>query len=170
MLNNGESNSPKNYEFFNHKEELGFVYGKGCITNLLEARDILTESIYSGHEVDVIYTDFAKAFDKVPHRRLLHKLKAQGISGNIYNWIESWLVDRKQRVVIDGYMAEWKNVSSGVPQGSVLGPLLSFIFINDLPDNIRANINLYANDSKIIGVITSEEDKISLQMEIDFED
>jgi hypothetical protein len=149
------------------KAQHGFVPRKGCVTNLLESRDIVTEAIHRGHAVDVIYTDFAKAFDKVPHKRLFSKLKGYGIHGRLLEWITAWLADRRQRVVIDSQTSEWKNVFSGVPQGSVLGPLLFVIFINDLPDNIVHNIKLYADDSKIIGIIKSENDAATLQYDID---
>ena len=80
-----------------------------------------------GSPVDIIYLDFQKAFDKVPHQRLLHKLKAQGIGDGIIDWIEKWLTDRRHRVVVDGKVSNRKSVLSGVPQGSVLGPSLVFI-------------------------------------------
>ena len=81
-----------------------------------------------GSPVDVIYLDFLKAFDKVPHQRLILKLKSHGIGNGIINWIEQWLKDRRQRVVVDGEVSSWKSVLSGVPQGSVQGPILFVVY------------------------------------------
>ena len=100
-----------------------------------------------GHrQTDVIIMDFAKAFDKVPHRRLLYKLHYYGIRGSTHQWIASWLSERFQKVVLDGQASDPVPVLSGVPQGSVLGPVLYLIFINDLPDNIRLSVRLFADD------------------------
>ena len=91
----------------------------------------ITQALDKGEDVDVIYLDFAKAFDKVPHQRLLQKLSAYGIKGKVYNWIKRFLSNRKQRVVINGIYSEWRNVTSGIPLGSVLSPLFFLIFISD---------------------------------------
>ncbi|XP_065675894.1 uncharacterized protein LOC136092103 [Hydra vulgaris] len=96
----------------------GFFHCKGCVSNLLETRDIMTEATHCRHAVDVIYTDFAKAFDKVPHKRLLHKLRAYCIQGALLDWIAAWLSNRCQRVVTNGITSEWRAVSSRVPQES----------------------------------------------------
>ncbi|XP_065667554.1 uncharacterized protein LOC136087867 [Hydra vulgaris] len=93
----------------------GFVHRKECVSNLLETRDIMTEATHCRNAVDVIYTDFAKAFDKVPHKRLLYKLRAYGIQGALVDLIAAWLSNQCQRLVINGINSEWKAVTSGVP-------------------------------------------------------
>nr|XP_012564862.2 uncharacterized protein LOC101235203 [Hydra vulgaris] len=92
----------------------GFVHRKGCVSNHLETQNILTEATHCRHTVDVIYTDFAKAFDNIPHKRLLHKLKAYGIQGALIDWIAAWISNRCQRLVIYSINSEWKAVTSGV--------------------------------------------------------
>ena len=118
-------------------------------------------------EVVLTLLDFAKAFDKVSHAKLIQKLKAYGIDDILVRWIESFLTGRKQRVLIGDNSSEWEDVTSSVPQGSVLGPLLFTIFINDLPDKIKNECRLYADDSKLIGVIEKEEDAIEIRKDID---
>ena len=109
----------------------------------------VTKWLDEGSPVDIIYLDFKKAFDKVPHQRLLLKLKAHGIGNGMINWIEKWLIGRRQRVVVDGEVSNWKAVLSGVPQGSVLGPILFLIYINDLDDDITSKVLKFADDTKV---------------------
>ena len=94
----------------------------------------------------MVVLDFSKAFDKVPHKRLMTKLMNYGITGPTLKWIESFLVHRTQRVVIDGEASDWANVASGVPQGTVLGPILFLAYINDLPKYVKSSTRLFADD------------------------
>ena len=136
----------------------GFVKKKSCLTNLLVFLEELTKYLDSGYPVDVIYLDFQKAFDKVPHQRLITKLAAHGFDGDILNWIENWLADRKQRVVINGQFSGWRDVLSGVPQGSVLGPLLFVIYINDIDESVVSRALKFADDTKIYHTVNTSSD------------
>ena len=107
----------------------GFLKARSCLTNLLCFFEEINKWVDDGSPVDVVYLDFQKAFDKVPHQRLILKLKAHGIGNDVINWIEKWLTHRRQRVIVDGEISNWKSVLSGVPQGSVLGPILFLIYI-----------------------------------------
>jgi hypothetical protein len=111
--------------------------GRSCTTNLTLFLDELTKVVDSGKSADVFYLDFAKAFDKVAHRRLIIKVEAKGIGGNVSRWLEEWLKDRKQTVVVDGVESEESDVESGVPQGTVMGPPLFTVYIDDIDDFIK---------------------------------
>ncbi len=115
----------------------------------------------------MLYLDFAKAFDKVPHRRLIDKLEAHGISGKISGWIEEWLSGRRQRVCINGSCSGWRPVTSGVPRGSVLGPVLFLIFINDLDTSTTRSILKFADDTKVLGKADEGSEIQTIQDDLD---
>jgi hypothetical protein len=129
----------------------GFIAGRSCTTNLLSTLDDWTRILDEGEPVDAVYLDFAKAFDSVPHERMLRKVQALGIGGNVLQWIRDFLVGRRQRVSVNGTVSDWAAVRSGVPQGSVLGPVLFVAFINDLPDVVSSLCSMYADDTKVYG-------------------
>ena len=148
----------------------GFMTKKSCLTNLLHCMEEVTTILDEGHSVDILYLDFAKAFDKVQHQRLLAKMKSLGIEGSLLSWIKSWLSDREQRVVLNGQQSEIIAVPCSVPQGSVLGPILFIIFINDIDTCIKNLVALllkFADDTKVIKRIQNYEDKQKLQSAID---
>ena len=120
-----------------------------------------------GHkQTDLIIMDFAKAFDKVPHRRLLHKLEYYGIRGSTHKWINLWLSGRTQQVVLDGQASDPVPLLSDVRKGSVLGPVLFLIFINGLPDNIRSSVRLFEDDCVLYRNIHSLQDYLTLQEDL----
>jgi hypothetical protein len=132
--------------------------GRSCTSNLLAFLEKVTTALDNSDPVDVIYLDFAKAFDTVPHERLKKKLRAHGISGGLLRWISVWLSDRKQRVVLNGKESTWEAVLSGVPQGSGLGPLLFLLFISDLDQVVSLSELLYkfADDTKLASLVKNE--------------
>ena len=145
----------------------GFTKGRSCLTNLLEFFETVTKSLDKGKPVDLVYLDFAKAFDKVPHKRLIIKLKSHGVDGLVLEWLRDWLNNRRQRVIVNGKYSGWKPVSSGVPQGSVLGPDLFLIYINDLDNGLVAKIKKFSDDTKLSKVVSKLEDSMNLHNDLD---
>ena len=151
---------------FFSRHQHGFRSGLSCVTQLLETIDDWTRILDEKKGIDVIYFDFQKAFDTVPHQRLLAKLHSYGIRGNILKWIKDFLGNRKQRVLLNGQSSNWEDVTSGIPQGSVLGPILFLVYINDLPDVVSNYIKLFADDTKIYSAIDNINSQENLQEDI----
>ena len=148
------------------KKQHGFINGRSTVTQLLRYLDECIEGIIDGSVVDAIYLDFSKAFDTVPHNRLMSKLESYGITGNTKQWIHSFLSGRTQTVMVNNNESSPAPVTSGIPQGSVLGPLLFVIYINDLPDTVSSHIYLFADDTKLMRRILSENDAKALQNDL----
>ena len=129
--------------------------------------DILTKSLDQGVPIDVVYMDLPKAFDTVPHKCLLYKIEYYGITGNLLRWIAGFLSNRRQCVVLNGKKSSWQDVKSGVPQRSILGPLLFLVYVNDLPRSISSQVFLFADDTKLIRSICTLADHAQLQTDLD---
>ena len=157
---------------FNHHSLLnanqhGFVPKRSCTSQLLMVLEDWTRAIQRNSYSDVIYLDFSKAFDTVPHKRLLHKLLSYGVQGSLFMWITSFLSNRFQRVAVNNSYSDWKPVTSGVPQGSVLGPLLFAIYVNDMPSVVSSKLFKFADDTKLYRTISSPLDIQTLQNDLD---
>ncbi|MCG8048301.1 MAG: reverse transcriptase family protein [Candidatus Thiodiazotropha endolucinida] len=131
----------------------GFIQGDSTTYQLLQLYDTFCEAVDNGKEVRVVFLDITKAFDRVWHKGLLHKLVAIGISDNLLNWFASYLSSRKQRVVINGKTSSYQTVPAGVPQGSILGPLLFLIYINDIVLELNCGIRLFADDTSLYIIV-----------------
>ena len=154
------------FKFINTYQH-GFLKARSCITNLICFFEEITKWVdEEGSPANIIYLDFQKAFGKVPHQRLILKLKSHGIGISIINWIEHWLSGRRQRVLADGEVSNWKQVLSGVPQGCVLWPVSFLIYINDL-EGVTSKILKFADDTKLFRKNKGNVDKQQLQDDID---
>ena len=149
-------------EFFENlnlysKCQHGFRKKKSCTTQLLEVMEDFSKFFDNNNNFDVIYLDFKKAFDSVPHQRLIRKMESYGITHNILRWTEDFLSNRTQRVIVGGEESKNSKVVSGIPQGSVLGPTLFTIFINDLPECVNSLCKVFADDTKVYNLADNKD-------------
>ena len=147
--------------------QFGFLPKRSCDAQLLSCMEEWTHMLELGHPIDIVYLDFKKAFDSVPHVRLLNKLQAYGVGGKLLAWISDFLQGRRQRVNVDGELSSWRQVESGIPQGSVLGPLCFLVYVNDIPREINSPMKMFADDTKIYGEVSTTDKVMTLQKDLD---
>uniref|UniRef100_A0A803TCK4 Reverse transcriptase domain-containing protein n=1 Tax=Anolis carolinensis TaxID=28377 RepID=A0A803TCK4_ANOCA len=148
------------------KSQHGFTKNKSCQTNLISFFDRVTSWVDTGNAMDVAYLDFSKAFDKVPHDLLANKLVKCGLDKTTVRWICNWLSERTQRVLTNASSSSWKEVTSGVPQSSVRGPVLFNIFINKLDEGLEGPIIKFTDDTKLGGITNTPEDRSRIQNDL----
>ena len=146
----------------------GFRAKRSNETQLLTFVQDLYKNLRDNSQTDVIVMDFAKAFDKVSHKKLIRKLRGYGINSSINQWIESFLHQRQRRAVCEGEISLWVSVTSGVPQGSLIGPILFLVFINDLPAKLQSKVRLFADNTILYMAVTNETDAAILQKDLNF--
>jgi hypothetical protein len=143
----------------------GFRSGYSCETQLITtSNDFLQE--HDKGQVDIAILDFSKAFDTVPYDKLLHKLEQYGIKGNIHSWLSNFISTRTMRTIVEGESSKETSLDSGVPQGTVLGPIMFLCHINDLPDCVNSSVRLFADDCLLYRTIKKEEDHLTLQADL----
>jgi hypothetical protein len=150
-----------------NQNQHGFRSGRSCLSQLLSHIDTILSYLEKGQNVDAIYLDFSKAFDKVDHFILLKKLESNGIKGKLLHWIKSFLTNRTQRVTVNSHLSDATKVKSGVPQGSVLGPLLFIIMIADIDDEVKFSIlSCFADDTRLLKSVQNVMDTFKLQHDL----
>ena len=141
------------YFFFLTPLQSGFIPEDSTTNQLTFLYNTFCQALDSGKEIRVVFCDISKAFDRVWHKGLLGKLRAASISGSLLSWFESYLSERRQRVILPGTQSDWNYIYAGVPQGSILGPLLFLLYINDIVKGIQSNIRLFADDTSLFIVV-----------------
>ena len=144
----------------------GFVPGNSTVNQLVDLYNTLCKALDEGKEVRAVFCDISKAFDRVWQRGLLYKLRRIGISGSLLSWFANYLKDRRQHVVLPGAPSNWSSINAGVPQGSILGPLLFLIYINDIVENINSSIRLLADDTSLYIIVDPTDAAITLNSDL----